>query len=138
MSLPTTFTVNGDVYTRTTNSPENGRLVYLGPDHHDTKRQFLEFISTAPKRNGKQFGVRRLLIRHTQDVDVIDADDATGLAPVVSYISLNWPVGINGSDSADLPLMCSVVPHIVNPTDDDFNIAIDNLALFTAVTKGVM
>jgi len=74
------------------------KLVYHGPNHSDRRRQTLEFIRTAPKRSGVNYGTRRGFIRKTTDVDVTNADGSTAMSPSVSTLGINWPVGVDNAE----------------------------------------
>jgi hypothetical protein len=98
MSLLTTMTINGIQYLYF-ETIDGDKRVYHGANHDDTTRQTLEFIRTAPKRSGVNYGVRRGYIRFTEDRPCTNTDDSVVIQPTVSTASINWPVGVTDPDT---------------------------------------
>lgn len=105
--LPQTITLDtGVVYTRF-ETVGNDKLVYHGPNHTDIIRDTLEFIRTAPKRSGVNYGVRRGYIRFTRDAESTQSDGSTRVEPHVLTISENFPVGMDNTANATVIDMIS-------------------------------
>jgi hypothetical protein len=93
MNLPTNMTCAGTLY-QYFETKDDDKAVYHGALHNDITRQTLEFIRTANKRSGANYGVRRGYIRFTEDRTVTNADGTTAVSPSVTSISVNFPVGV--------------------------------------------
>lgn len=95
----TTITLDSKTYTYHKGAGTD-KVVYHGSNHTDILRDTLEIIRTDPKRSGTNYGVRRLFVRLTRDVESTQADGTTKIEPQVSSISWNIPVGIENFDGA--------------------------------------
>lgn len=73
---------------------DSGRSLYIGPDHEMGERDQLQFYRTLPKPAGKFKGVARSSFKFTKDVEVLDNEGNTIVAPYIFEVSQSIPVGV--------------------------------------------